>query len=146
LNKVNIPQNTHNPSHFHQITTDNTTTTHFLLIHNNPNLPTTTNTLSTYFPTRHYIKHPFYINNSLPHFTNHKSTPNHPQPHNPPTSFISPSLILPPNFYIPIPTPPANNIPTILNQLILHYLNSHPSLQQSINKPTFYNHAATIFY
>ena len=39
-----------------------------------------------------------------------------------------------------------NKIPTILNEVIVDYLNSDGSLQESINKPRFYNDGGTIFY
>ena len=43
-------------------------------------------------------------------------------------------------------TPGGNKIPTILNEVIVDYLNSDGSLQESINKPRFYNDGGTIFY
>ena len=45
-----------------------------------------------------------------------------------------------------IGTPGGNKIPTILNEVIVDYLNSDGSLQESINKPRFYNDGGTIFY
>ncbi|MCG1682232.1 gamma-glutamyltransferase [Staphylococcus epidermidis] len=146
LNKVNIGENTDNGSDFNQIRTDNTSTTHFVVIDKNGKLASTTNTLSSYFGTGDYMKEGFYMNNSLGDFSKDKSSPNHGEPHKAPRSFISPSVIVGPNFYMGIGTPGGNKIPTILNEVIVDYLNSDGSLQESINKPRFYNDGGTIFY
>ena len=54
LNKVNIGENTDNGSDFDQIRTDNTSTTHFVVIDKNGKLASTTNTLSSYLGQRLY--------------------------------------------------------------------------------------------
>ncbi|MEJ7304697.1 gamma-glutamyltransferase, partial [Staphylococcus caprae] len=78
---------------------------------------------SSYFGTGDYMKEGFYMNNSLGDFSKDKLSPNHGEPHNAPRSFISPSVIVGPNFYMGIGTPGGNKIPTILNEVIVDYLN-----------------------
>ena len=51
------------------------------------------------------MKEGFYMNNSLGDFSKDKSSPNHGEPHKAPRSFISPSVIVGPNFYMGIGTP-----------------------------------------
>ena len=45
-----------------------------------------------------------------------------------------------------IGSPGGNKIPTILNEVIVDYLRGNGTLQESINKPRFYNDGGTIFY
>ena len=45
-----------------------------------------------------------------------------------------------------IGTPGGNKIPTILDETIVDYLNGNGTLQESIDKPRFYNDGGTIFY
>ena len=42
--------------------------------------------------------------------------------------------------------PGGNKIPTILDETIVDYLNGNGTLQESIDKPRFYNDGGTIFY
>ncbi len=146
LNKVNVGGNTDNGSDFNQIRTDNTSTTHFVVIDKQGKLASTTNTLSSYFGSGDYVKEGFYINNSLGDFSKNAASPNYGEPHKAPRSFISPSIIVGPNFYMGIGTPGGNKIPTILNEVIVDYVNGNGTLQESINKPRFYNDGGTIFY
>ena len=85
------------------------------------------------------------MNNSLGDFSKDKSSPNHGEPHKAPRSFISPSAIVGPTLYGYWYTrweQDSNNF----NEVIVDYLNSDGSLQESINKPRFYNDGGTIFY
>ena len=45
-----------------------------------------------------------------------------------------------------IGTPGGNKIPTMLNEVIVDYLKGNGTLQESINKPRFYNDGSTIYY
>lgn len=42
-----------------------------------------------------------------------------------------------PNFYMGIGTPGGNKIPTILDEVIVDYLNGNGTLQESVDKPRF---------
>ena len=77
LTKLILSENTDNGSDFNQIRTDNTSTTHFVVIDKNGKLASTTNTPSSYFGTGDYMKEGFYMNNSLGDFSKDKSSPNH---------------------------------------------------------------------
>lgn len=86
------------------------------------------------------------MNNSLGDFSKDSSSPNYGESHKAPRSFISPSIVVGPNFYMGIGTPGGNKIPTILDETIVDYLNGNGTLQESIDKPRFYNDGGTIFY
>ena len=61
------------------------------------------------------MKEGFYMNNSLGDFSKDSSSPNYGS-HKAPRSFISPSIVVGPNFYMGIGTPGGNKIPTILDR------------------------------
>ena len=146
LNKVNVGSNTENGSDFNQIRTDNTSTTHFVVIDKDGKLASTTNTLSSYFGSGDFMKEGFYMNNSLGDFSKESTSPNYGEPHKAPRSFISPSVVVGPNFYMGIGTPGGNKIPTILDEVIVDYLNGNGTLQESVDKPRFYNDGGTVYY
>lgn len=146
LNKVNFGSNTENGSDFNQIRTDNTSTTHFVVIDKDGKLASTTNTLSSYFGSGDFMKEGFYMNNSLGDFSKESTSPNYGEPHKAPRSFISPSVVVGPNFYMGIGTPGGNKIPTILDEVIVDYLNGNGTLQESVDKPRFYNDGGTVYY
>ena len=45
-----------------------------------------------------------------------------------------------------IGTPGGNKIPTILDEVIVDYLNGNGTLQESVDKPRFYNDGGTVYY
>lgn len=45
-----------------------------------------------------------------------------------------------------IGTPGGNKIPTILNEVLIDYLRGDGTLQESIDKPRFYNDGGTVYY
>ena len=144
LNNVNSGGNEMN-SDF-DTSLDTTSTTHFVVIDKNGKLASTTNTLSSFFGSGKFVKQGFYMNNSLTNFSSDPNSPNYGGKHKAPRSYTSPSIVVGPDFYMGIGTPGGNKIPTILNEVIVDYLNSDGSLQESINKPRFYNDGGTIFY
>ena len=77
------------------------------------------------------------MNNSLGDFSKESTSPNYGEPHKAPRSFISPSVVVGPNFYMGIGTPGGNKIPTILDEVIVDYLNGNGTLQESVDKPRF---------
>ena len=92
------------------------------------------------------MKEGFYMNNSLGDFSKESTSPNYGEPHKAPRSFISPSVVVGPNFYMGIGTPGGNKIPTILDEVIVDYLNGNGTLQESVDKPRFYNDGGTVYY
>ena len=76
----------------------------FVVIDKNGKLASTTNTLSSYFGSGDFMKEGFYMNNSLGDFSKDSSSPNYGEPHKAPRSFISPSIVVGPNFYMGIGT------------------------------------------
>lgn len=86
------------------------------------------------------------MNNSLTNFSTDPNSPNYGEKHKAPRSYTSPTIIVGPDFYMGIGSPGGNKIPTILNEVIVDYLRGNGTLQESINKPRFYNDGGTIFY
>ena len=141
LNGINIDS-----SNFNKNQVDNTSTTHFVVIDKNGKVVSTTNTLSSFFGSGKYVKEGFYMNNSLTNFSSDPNSPNYGEKHKAPRSYTSPSIIVGPDFYMGIGTPGGNKIPTMLNEVIVDYLKGNGTLQESINKPRFYNDGSTIYY
>ena len=141
LNGINIDS-----SNFNKNQVDNTSTTHFVVIDKNGKIVSTTNTLSSFFGSGKYVKEGFYMNNSLTNFSSDPNSPNFGEKHKAPRSYTSPSIIVGPDFYMGIGTPGGNKIPTMLNEVIVDYLKGNGTLQESINKPRFYNDGSTIYY
>ena len=77
------------------------------------------------------------MNNSLSNFSSNPSSPNYGAKHKQPRSFTSPSIVVGPDYYMGIGTPGGNKIPTTLNEVIIDYLRSDGTLQDSIDKPRF---------
>lgn len=146
LNKVNVGTAGEGGSDFNPIQTDNTSTTHFVVIDKQGKVASTTNTLSSYFGSGDFMKEGFYMNNSLGDFSKSPSSPNYGEKHKAPRSFISPSIIVGTDFYMGIGTPGGNKIPTMLNEVIVDYLRGDGTLQEAVDKPRFYNDGGTIYY
>ncbi|WP_210137046.1 gamma-glutamyltransferase [Staphylococcus sp. GDH8C109P] len=140
LNEINFESN------FNTNNIDNTSTTHFVVVDKNGQLTSTTNTLASFFGSGKYMKEGFYMNNSLSNFSSNPSSPNYGAKHKQPRSFTSPSIVVGPDYYMGIGTPGGNKIPTTLNEVIIDYLRNDGTLQESINKPRFYNDGDKIFY
>ncbi|WP_210143736.1 gamma-glutamyltransferase [Staphylococcus sp. GDY8P94P] len=140
LNEINFESN------FNTNNIDNTSTTHFVVVDKNGQLTSTTNTLASFFGSGKYMKEGFYMNNSLSNFSSNPSSPNYGAKHKQPRSFASPSIVVGPDYYMGIGTPGGNKIPTTLNEVIIDYLRNDGTLQESINKPRFYNDGGKIFY
>ncbi|WP_268222101.1 gamma-glutamyltransferase [Staphylococcus ureilyticus] len=140
LNEINFESN------FNTNNIDNTSTTHFVVVDKNGQLTSTTNTLASFFGSGEYVKEGFYMNNSLSNFSSNPSSPNYGAKHKQPRSFTSPSIVVGPDYYMGIGTPGGNKIPTTLNEVIIDYLRSDGTLQDSIDKPRFYNDGGKIFY
>ena len=140
LNEINFESN------FNTNNIDNTSTTHFVVVDKNGQLTSTTNTLASFFGSGKYMKEGFYMNNSLSNFSSNPSSPNYGAKHKQPRSFTSPSIVVGPDYYMGIGTPGGNKIPTTLNEVIIDYLRNDGTLQESINKPRFYNDGGKIFY
>lgn len=140
LNEINFESN------FNTNNIDNTSTTHFVVVDKDGQLTSTTNTLASFFGSGEYIKEGFYMNNSLSNFSSNPSSPNYGAKHKQPRSFTSPSIVVGPDYYMGIGTPGGNKIPTTLNEVIIDYLRSDGTLQESIDKPRFYNDGGKIFY
>lgn len=140
LNEINFESN------FNTNNIDNTSTTHFVVVDKDGQLTSTTNTLASFFGSGEYVKEGFYINNSLSNFSSNPSSPNYGAKHKQPRSFTSPSIVVGPDYYMGIGTPGGNKIPTTLNEVIIDYLRSDGTLQESIDKPRFYNDGGKIFY
>lgn len=140
LNEINFESN------FNTNNIDNTSTTHFVVVDKNGQLTSTTNTLASFFGSGEYVKEGFYMNNSLSNFSSNPSSPNYGAKHKQPRSFTSPSIVVGPDYYMGIGTPGGNKIPTTLNEVIIDYLRSDGTLQESIDKPRFYNDGGKIFY
>ena len=146
LDKINGINFDEQGSDFNTQRIDNTSTTHFVVIDKNGKLASTTNTLSSFFGTGKYVKEGFYMNNSLTNFSTDPNSQNYGEKHKAPRSYTSPTIIVGPDFYMGIGSPGGNKIPTILNEVIVDYLRGNGTLQESINKPRFYNDGGTIFY
>src|SRR5699024_1971746 len=140
LNKINVS------SDFNTNNVDNTSTTHFVVVDKNGEIAITTNTLACFFGSGDYMKEVFYMNDSLGNFSSDPASPNYGEKHKQPRSFTSPSIIVGPDYYMGIGTPGGNKIPTTLNEVIIDYLRSDGTLQESIDKPRFYNDGGKIFY
>ena len=140
LNEINFESN------FNTNNIDNTSTTHFVVVDKNWQLTSTTNTLASFFGSGKYMKEGFYMNNSLSNFSSNPSSPNYGAKHKQPRSFTSPSIVVGPDYYMGRGTPGGNKIPTTLNEVIIDYLRNDGTLQESINKPRFYNDGGKIFY
>ncbi|WP_210123080.1 gamma-glutamyltransferase [Staphylococcus sp. GDY8P117P] len=140
LNEINFESN------FNTNSIDNTSTTHFVVVDKDGQLTSTTNTLASFFGSGEYVKEGFYMNNSLSNFSSNPSSPNYGAKHKQPRSFTSPSIVVGPDYYMGIGTPGGNKIPTTLNEVIIDYLRSDGTLQESIDKPRFYNDGGKIFY
>ncbi|WP_145395526.1 gamma-glutamyltransferase [Staphylococcus cohnii] len=140
LNEINFESN------FNTNNIDNTSTTHFVVVDKDGQLTSTTNTLASFFGSGEYVKEGFYMNNSLSNFSSNPSSPNYGAKHKQPRSFTSPSIVVGPDYYMGIGTPGGNKIPTTLNEVIIDYLRSDGTLQESIDKPRFYNDGGKIFY
>ena len=140
LNEINFESN------FNTNNIDNTSTTHFVVVDKNGQLTSTTNTLASFFGSGEYMKEGFYMNNSLSNFSSNPSSPNYGAKHKQPRSFTSPSIVVGPDYYMGIGTPGGNKIPTTLNEVIIDYLRNDGTLQESIDKPRFYNDGGKIFY
>lgn len=140
LNEINFESN------FNTNNIDNTSTTHFVVVDKDGQLTSTTNTLASFFGSGEYVKEGFYMNNSLSNFSSNPSSPNYGVKHKQPRSFTSPSIVVGPDYYMGIGTPGGNKIPTTLNEVIIDYLRSDGTLQESIDKPRFYNDGGKIFY
>lgn len=146
LDKINGINFDAQGSNFNTQRIDNTSTTHFVVIDKNGKLASTTNTLSSFFGTGKFVKEGFYMNDSLKNFSTDPNSPNYGEKHKAPRSYTSPTIIVGPDFYMGIGTPGGNKIPTILNEVIVDYLRGNGTLQESIDKPRFYNDGGTIFY
>lgn len=120
LNNVNSGGNEMN-SDF-DTSLDTTSTTHFVVIDKNGKLASTTNTLSSFFGSGKFVKQGFYMNNSLTNFSSDPNSPNYGGKHKAPRSYTSPSIVVGPDFYMGIGTPGGNKIPTILNEVLIDYL------------------------
>lgn len=144
LNNVNSGGNEMN-SDF-DTSLDTTSTTHFVVIDKNSKLASTTNTLSSFFGSGKFVKQGFYMNNSLTNFSSDPNSPNYGGKHKAPRSYTSPSIVVGPDFYMGIGTPGGNKIPTILNEVLIDYLRGDGTLQESIDKPRFYNDGGTVYY
>lgn len=140
INEINFESN------FNTNNIDNTSTTHFVVVDKDGQLTSTTNTLASFFGSGEYVKEGFYMNNSLSNFSSNPSSPNYGAKHKQPRSFTSPSIVVGPDYYMGIGTPGGNKIPTTLNEVIIDYLRSDGTLQESIDKPRFYNDGGKIFY
>ncbi|GEQ05962.1 gamma-glutamyltransferase [Staphylococcus gallinarum] len=140
LNEVNFNSN------FNTTNMDNTSTTHFVVIDKKGKLVSTTNTLSSFFGTGKYMKEGFYMNNSLSNFSTNPASPNYAGKHKEPRSFTAPSIVVGPDYYLGIGTPGGNKIPTTINEVLVDYLRGNGTLQESIDKPRFYNDGGKIFY
>ncbi|WP_210143069.1 gamma-glutamyltransferase [Staphylococcus sp. GDY8P179P] len=140
LNEINFESN------FNTNNIDNISTTHFVVVDKDGQLTSTTNTLASFFGSGEYVKEGFYMNNSLSNFSSNPSSPNYGAKHKQPRSFTSPSIVVGPDYYMGIGTPGGNKIPTTLNEVIIDYLRSDGTLQDSIDKPRFYNDGGKIFY
>lgn len=140
LNEVNFNSN------FNTNNVDNTSTTHFVVIDKNGKLTSTTNTLASFFGSGKFMKEGFYMNNSLNNFSSNPASPNYGGKHKEPRSFTAPSIVVGPDYYMGIGTPGGNKIPTTLNEVLVDYLRGDGTLQESIDKPRFYNDGGQIFY
>lgn len=140
LNEVNFNSN------FNTNNVDNTSTTHFVVIDKDGKLTSTTNTLASFFGSGKFMKEGFYMNNSLSNFSSNPASPNYGGKHKEPRSFTAPSIVVGPDYYMGIGTPGGNKIPTTLNEVLVDYLRGDGTLQESIDKPRFYNDGGKIFY
>ena len=109
-------------------------------------MTSTTNTLSGYFGSGKYMDEGFYMNNSMTNFSDNKDSNNYHAKNTVPRSYISPTIIVGPDYYMGIGSPGGNKIPTILNEVIIDYLRGNGSLQDSIYKPRFYNDGNTAHF
>lgn len=140
LNEINFN------SDFNTNNVDNTSTTHFVVIDKDGKLTSTTNTLASFFGSGKYMKEGFYMNNSLGNFSSNPASPNYGDKHKEPRSFTAPSIVVGPDYYMGIGTPGGNKIPTTINEVLIDYLRGDGTLQESIDKPRFYNDGGKIFY
>ena len=146
LNNVNSGGNNGDNSSNFDASMETTSTTHFVVIDKEGKLASTTNTLSSFFGSGKFVKEGFYMNNSLTNFSNDPNSPNYGAKHKAPRSYTAPSIVVGPDFYMGIGTPGGNKIPTILNEVLIDYLRNDGTLQESIDKPRFYNDGGTIYY
>ena len=144
LNELNM--NTSMGSDFNTNNIDNTSTTHFVVVDKEGKMTSTTNTLSSFFGSGKYMKQGFYMNNSLSNFSNNPNSPNFHGKHKIPRSYTAPSIVVGSDYYMGIGTPGGNKIPTTLNEVLVDYLRGDGTLQESIDKPRFYNDGSTVFY
>ncbi|MDN6160776.1 MAG: gamma-glutamyltransferase, partial [Staphylococcus equorum] len=140
LNEVNFESN------FNTNNVDNTSTTHFVVVDKEGKVTSTTNTLSSFFGSGDFMKEGFYMNNSLSNFSSDPLSPNHGGKHKTPRSYTAPSIVVGPDYYMGIGTPGGNKIPTTTNEVLIDYLKGNGTLQESIDKPRFYNDGGTVFY
>ncbi|MBE7349988.1 gamma-glutamyltransferase [Staphylococcus epidermidis] len=123
-----------------------TSTLHFVVVDKQGQMTSTTNTLSGYFGSGKYMDEGFYMNNSMTNFSDNKDSNNYHAKNTVPRSYISPTIIVGPDYYMGIGSPGGNKIPTILNEVIIDYLRGNGSLQDSIYKPRFYNDGNTVHF
>lgn len=123
-----------------------TSTLHFVVVDKQGQMTSTTNTLSGYFGSGKYMDEGFYMNNSMTNFSDNKDSNNYHAKNTVPRSYISPTIIVGPDYYMGIGSPGGNKIPTILNEVIIDYLRGDESLQDSIYKPRFYNDGNTVHF
>lgn len=140
LNEVNFESN------FNTNNVDNTSTTHFVVVDKEGKVTSTTNTLSSVFGSGDFMKEGFYMNNSLSNFSSDPLSPNHGGKYKTPRSYTAPSIGVGPDYYMGIGTPGGNKIPTTTNEVLIDYLKGNGTLQESIDKPRFYNDGGTVFY
>ncbi|WP_251942449.1 gamma-glutamyltransferase [Staphylococcus sp. Marseille-Q5304] len=146
FNEVNANVNANpNPNQFNA-NPDQTSTTHFVVVDKKGHITSTTNTLSSFFGSGKFVKEGFYLNNSLSNFSNDPMSPNYKGKHKQPRSFTAPSIVVGPDYYLGIGTPGGNKIPTTINQVLVDYLRGDGTLQESIDKPRFYNDGHIIYY
>lgn len=82
----------------------------------------------------------------MTNFSDNKDSNNYHAKNTVPRSYISPTIIVGPDYYMGIGSPGGNKIPTILNEVIIDYLRGNGSLQDSIYKPRFYNDGNTVHF
>lgn len=124
----------------------NTAGSHFVVVDKQGRMTSSTNTLNNFFGSGAYTKQGFFMNNALKRFSDSPDSDNHGDKHKSPRSFISPTIVVGKDYYFGGGTPGGNKVPTLMQENLSNYLRGKDSLQETIDKPRFYNDGKDVYY
>ncbi|WP_258838500.1 gamma-glutamyltransferase [Mechercharimyces sp. CAU 1602] len=117
---------------------DHGNTTHFVVVDEDGMMVSTTNTLSNFFGSGHYVKG-FFLNNQLRNFSQTPTSPNYPEPGKRPRSFTAPTILAKDGKpVIGIGSPGGSRIPVSLTEVLVRMLKYEYPMQKAIDDPRFF--------